>query len=51
MSGIILALIVGTKEKKRRWMKELFKERHISLFSHEDLLKENKYVNQEIMQI
>jgi hypothetical protein len=40
---IILTLTVGTKKKKkRRRMKEWFKTRHISLFSHEDLLKELK---------
>jgi hypothetical protein len=41
MLGIILAITVGTKKKKKRqWMKEWFKKRHVSLFSHEDLLKE-----------
>jgi hypothetical protein len=41
MLCIILALTVGTEEKKKRlWMEEWFKKRHISLFSKEDLLKE-----------
>jgi hypothetical protein len=39
MVGIILALTVGTKKKKKmQWLKELFKKRHISLFSHVDSL-------------
>jgi hypothetical protein len=43
MLGIILVLTVGgKKQKKSRWIKEWFKERHISLFNHEDVLKELK---------
>jgi hypothetical protein len=38
MLGIILALTVATKKKKKRqWMEDRFKKRHISLFSHEGL--------------
>jgi hypothetical protein len=32
-----LAFTVGAKAKKRRWMKEIFKKRHI--FCHENLLE------------
>jgi hypothetical protein len=45
--GIILALSVGAKEKKKwRWMKEWFKNRHVRVFSHENSLKELE-VNQK----